>query len=67
MGSEVLPYVADGGTLFGAAFLLRRCLIAVVALVGTLSTKDYRRDSALKVLRILRFRLPPDEEASPPH
>ncbi|MCF6509522.1 hypothetical protein E9549_19255 [Blastococcus sp. MG754426] len=67
MGSEVLPYVADGGVLFGAAFLLRRCLIAVVALVGTLSTKDYRRDSALKVLRMLRFRLPPDEEASRPH
>ena len=66
MRSEVLPYVADGGTLLGAAFLLRRCLIAVVALVGTLSTKDYRRDSALKVLRMLRFRLPPDEAALPP-
>ena len=66
MGSEVLPYVAHGGMLFGAAFLLRRCLIAVVALVGILSTKDHRRDSALKVLRLLHFRLPLDEDASPP-
>jgi hypothetical protein len=64
VGSEALPYVVNGGMLFGAALLLRGCLIAVVALVGTFSTKDYRRDSALKVLRLLRFRLPP--EVPPP-
>jgi hypothetical protein len=66
VGSEVLSYVADGGTLFGAAILLWRCLIAVVALVGTLSTTQYRRDSALKVLRLLRFRVPPADEEPPP-
>lgn len=68
METDLLPFVANGGMLLGAAVLLRRLLIAFIALTATWSRKAYRRRSALQVLRILSRRLeaaPRDSAKSP--